>query len=670
MSNLLKSKIFFGVMIVAVVLVAGAFTAEAAYTHTVTLKQGSSGAQVSSLQTTLGGLAVDGNFGPMTKAGVMAFQSTNGLVADGVVGPLTGAALAGAPVMTGGTYPAGCSSASGFSTTTGLSCGLSLPAGCMPGYLFSTTTGASCTGGTTPIAPLAGGAGSVTLTELSSPSNAVKVGEGEVATQVFGLEYEADDDSDLSLTNIKITLSTAGTGSNKLNRYAKNVSVWYNGVKVGSALASEFSEDSNVYTKSISLSNVIIRAGLKGNVYIAVDAVDNLDSADVGSAANTWTLTVSSTRYQDALGVVLTDSTASIVNTFIFNSLASTADLELKVNLASNTPVASTVKVSTTTDTNKVELLRFTMKAQGSAMVIDQIPVSFTTSGTLFETTSNVTLKVGSKVFNESIAAGTSATTLWGNASTVGTASTAIRIFNNLNLQLAENETITGIVLADINDVEALVFVEGNTLLASLTSAIVAATSDSSATSQYIDVEDVNGDQLVTGDRTGSAIGNQMTFRSTGVNTVMGTPTYANTTDTNGLITSVTYTIPVAVTAFGNTLYIGQSAQLATAATASNAFALVVETAALPTTESTSATTSITLSSSNATIETNGFRLDDGQTKNFTVTVTMTAGTDNTSHRFRLDTIRTFTEAGLVTATNSDLLPTENYRTGFQYINN
>src|SRR3989338_7551394 len=162
MSNLLKSKIFFGVMIVAVVLVAGAFTAEAAYTHTVTLKQGSSGAQVSSLQTTLGGLAVDGNFGPMTKAGVMAFQSTNGLVADGVVGPLTGAALAGAPVMTGGTYPAVCSSASGFSTTTGLSCGLSLPAGCMPGYLFSSTTGASCTGSpSTPTGPLAGTAGTI-----------------------------------------------------------------------------------------------------------------------------------------------------------------------------------------------------------------------------------------------------------------------------------------------------------------------------------------------------------------------------------------------------------------------------------------------------------------------------------------------------------------------------
>ncbi len=63
-----------------------------------TLKQGSSGAQVKTLQTKLinwgymSGKA-DGIFGPKTKAAVIYFQKRNGLVADGIVGTKTAQAL-------------------------------------------------------------------------------------------------------------------------------------------------------------------------------------------------------------------------------------------------------------------------------------------------------------------------------------------------------------------------------------------------------------------------------------------------------------------------------------------------------------------------------------------------------------------------------------------------
>lgn len=62
------------------------------------LQPGSTGAQVAALQTQLKALGfypdgVDGNFGPGTKAAVIAFQQSKGLSADGVVGPNTVAAL-------------------------------------------------------------------------------------------------------------------------------------------------------------------------------------------------------------------------------------------------------------------------------------------------------------------------------------------------------------------------------------------------------------------------------------------------------------------------------------------------------------------------------------------------------------------------------------------------
>jgi peptidoglycan hydrolase-like protein with peptidoglycan-binding domain len=73
------------------------------------LRQGSSGAEVRSLQETLNfvmraqlipgmndvPLQVDGLFGPLTKARVVKFQTAAGLKADGIVGPKTANALVG-----------------------------------------------------------------------------------------------------------------------------------------------------------------------------------------------------------------------------------------------------------------------------------------------------------------------------------------------------------------------------------------------------------------------------------------------------------------------------------------------------------------------------------------------------------------------------------------------
>ncbi len=125
MSKLLKSKFLLGVVFVAIMFVGVAAisveTASAAdCSITTTLRQGSTGDQVKCLQAIVGATA-DGKFGPKTKAAVIAWQSSVGLVADGIVGAKSRAVISGGTV--GGTFPAGCTSTSGFSPTTGLSCG-------------------------------------------------------------------------------------------------------------------------------------------------------------------------------------------------------------------------------------------------------------------------------------------------------------------------------------------------------------------------------------------------------------------------------------------------------------------------------------------------------------------------------------------------------------------
>jgi N-acetyl-anhydromuramyl-L-alanine amidase AmpD len=60
----------------------------------VLLFRGSEGPEVAQLQRQLGGVTVDGDFGPETEAAVRAFQRrTPGLKVDGIVGPATAAAL-------------------------------------------------------------------------------------------------------------------------------------------------------------------------------------------------------------------------------------------------------------------------------------------------------------------------------------------------------------------------------------------------------------------------------------------------------------------------------------------------------------------------------------------------------------------------------------------------
>ena len=132
-------------MFVGVVAVKANTAAAASCTITTTLRQGSKGAEVKCLQAALG-LTADGSFGPKTKAAVVAWQKTANLTADGIFGAKSRAAWMGSST----TYPAGCTSSTGYSSTTGLPCSGSTtttyPVGCASASGYSSVTGLPCTG--------------------------------------------------------------------------------------------------------------------------------------------------------------------------------------------------------------------------------------------------------------------------------------------------------------------------------------------------------------------------------------------------------------------------------------------------------------------------------------------------------------------------------------------
>ncbi len=384
MSKLLKSKFLLGVMVVVALVAFGAITANAAYMHTVTLKQGSSGAQVMALQQALGNLVADGAFGPLTKAAVMAYQSANGLVADGVVGPLTGAALSGADSVA-----SGCSAGQVYNPMTGALCSSgALPAGCLPGYAFSPTTGVSCTPGAAPSGPLAGGAGDITLT-LRGTYSSEEVGEGEEDAKVIHVDVEADDDSDVELNSVKVEFFQATTADDRdLPDYASEVSVWLNGKEVGRADTSDFTESSNYFSKSISLSGAIIRAGDEDELVIAVSANNSLDSGDIDTDA--WQVDVINVRFTDAAGVTTTEAGSAAATAgagtfgklFDFASFATANDAELTLTLEDDE--INDVHLLDSDDTLDTDhaILSVLFDASGDSNIwVDELQVTVTTTG-------------------------------------------------------------------------------------------------------------------------------------------------------------------------------------------------------------------------------------------------------------------------------------------------
>ncbi|MCF7834026.1 MAG: peptidoglycan-binding protein [Candidatus Pacebacteria bacterium] len=404
MSKLLKSKFLLGTMLVVALLVVGAFAstanAQSACSLSSTLRVGSMGAEVSCLQTKLG-INADGKFGPMTKAAVMSYQASKGLSADGVVGMMTRSSLAGSTVVVGN-LPAGCTSTSPFSSTTGLSCAVaaSSVAGCMPGYAFSPLNGASCTGGETPAnTTLTGGAGDASIVETSTDVE-TNVNEGASDVKVHGFKVTADG-SDIAVTNLKVSLVADGASSSsyRLNHYADSVSVWMGSKKVGSADVSEFAKDGNTYSKTIALSDAVVKEGTsnKATFYVTVDANDNIDSTDFNA---TWTMTASSIRFKDGTGVILTDD-YSKTSSFQYQSLSSSGDVKVVVSKGTGSPATQNVEVSDTSSTD-VLMLEFKIKATGADVTFDtlNITTALTTAGadTYSDIVGELQMKNGSNV--------------------------------------------------------------------------------------------------------------------------------------------------------------------------------------------------------------------------------------------------------------------------------
>jgi len=327
------------------------------------LQQGMTSDNVKNLQIKLGVTPTSGYFGPITLAAVKTFQTAHGIINTGYVGPLTRAALNGLYCPTT-TYPAGCTSAVGFSTTTGLSCAGTttvLPEGCTSTAGFSPTTGLSCAGTTT--TTVAPAEGTLTVTQYTIPASAtVTVYGGGTNVEVAAYKMKATG-SDIRVKRVLVQVGMADA-SDFPWRDLSSMSLWD-----GATLLKEVAVNSTNFTEVTWATTY--QFSFDGLDFLLAKDAEKIISLKV-SALAVPLYKNSITTLIPANGVRGVDTTnlnvygpATTLTAYSFDTAAADAP-SVTLSAAADNPLEGNV-IGSKTAVTRVDLLKFNVKVENIA---------------------------------------------------------------------------------------------------------------------------------------------------------------------------------------------------------------------------------------------------------------------------------------------------------------
>jgi len=402
---------------------------------------------------------------------------------------------------------------------------------------------------------LNGSVGDITRADWISALNNEKVGEGENNIKVAGLEIEAGQDSDIRLISAKIEVENTDAGSSKKPRdFMKSVGVYFDGTKVATIDGDEFFDDTgDTWTKTVSFpSSSIIRMDGVKKLEFAVSALDVIDSADHDS--DTWQFSVINVRFVDGQGAITTDSSTGDIaldgltdRPFDFRSYAGAADLELNLTKGSDHPKARIVEVASESDTEGVLLFSGTLKNEGDdAVMVKELAFNIATAtANLGDSVNSLTLEID----------GTDVQSIDPGSADCTAATATVCTFDDVDVDFNDGESKSVKLFAEVAGSENQ---EGAQVKATLTM------SDAGNV-----VEDMNGDNLAAGDKTGSVTGDFQAFYSWALGLELISTTASKTTG-DSTPDLGTFTIKFRATAFGGSVFVqeGCSGDLATSGSA------------------------------------------------------------------------------------------------------
>lgn len=572
--------------IVAALGIAFAFSAvaaSAATTYTRDLTIGSTGADVVSLQDTLvakGFLVIPANvskgyFGSLTKTALMNYQKSVGIApALGYFGPLTRAHFNNM-----GSTPAG-----------------------------------DDNGDDDEDSELQGGEGDIKDFDiLGNPSN-TDLDEGET-DEVLGFEFEAED-SDIRLERVEILASSTNSGSQSDDPwdYIESARLMADGEELAEVtdLDDEDSWDEestdDTWTFRFEDVNFVVEEDETAKFYVEFTSVDNLDSDDE-DAEFQISINDDGLRVVDGEGIDIEegDSTDTAEVTF-----AGEVNGDLESNIDEDDNEDRIVFVDEDSETEGVEIMRFTIESNEGDNTIDELQVSLATTTatntTLASVISSLRLEVdGDEISSESIPSGTGTSTV---------------TFEDLadDFVVGEDEEVEVVVYADIEAQEGN-YGEGYEFRAAVLGA-------------GIDAEDANGDNVTVSE---NVYGGDIELRVDGVTFEFVS---ATETRTNGSVSgdadSVEFKITFEVTAEGDDIYVDGDTVAGVSSPTTGTDGVAWSTSTDSTTGTGSLTAIVTAAdgykSSDSSAGSNKyFKVSDGNSRTFTLTVSIPAGADNTT---------------------------------------
>jgi len=330
------------------------------------LQKGMTSDDVKNLQIKLGVTPTSGYFGTITFAAVKTFQTAHGIINTGYVGPLTRTALNTLYCTPTTAYPAGCTSAVGFSTTTGLSCAGTttvLPEGCTSTTGFSPTTGLSCAGTTTTTVGPSYGTLSVVTYPVSNPQTTLF---GGTTYETVAGQYKATG-SDITIKKVAVQITDANQTTFPWQAFTA-ISLWDGATKLAEVSVTQanliemvFAHD---YVLNISGLNWVIPNGTQKVLTVKATTVSNAVAAvTFAGTGNTYavTLLANGLVYNDTAGVTYTTATGANVAVAALRIAAGQASTITTTSAVDN-PLAGNV-IGSTSATTKIDVLKFNVKA-------------------------------------------------------------------------------------------------------------------------------------------------------------------------------------------------------------------------------------------------------------------------------------------------------------------
>jgi hypothetical protein len=602
----------------------------ASYTFSNYLSVGSTGADVSALQSFLmtngysipslaSGAAQPGYFGSQTQAAVEAYQTANSIPNTGFVGPLTVASLnKGGTAMTGtGSVSMACPA--GFTCTPVVT---TAPATCPAGYTCTSattgaTTGGSVSTGTSITTP--GVSGTLTISQSGSVANGATFNTGQIVN-VAGFKLQSGP-SDMQVNTITADFNVRPwlyfSSFSLVNQSTGQVLVPAIPLSAASFTEITASED---YRITISGLNFVVPHAQTVNIVIEGQALSGI-SQNMGTYIDVIGATV---RSLDGTGITDTESltalpvpyanTTSPYGSVLYNG-NQTANLIASIDPTS--PNAQVIQTQTGSVTQNVPLAVFDVQAQNNTATLQGLTLNLVVAALAGPTPASPTL---ANVFN-TIQLQAAGNTYYGTitASSTNAMAGTVTFNSSVNIPLPLSQNVPLKIVANVNQ-----GVNNVTVTASLvTPSVTGVSSNFVGVDANYNTPNVNANGTIS-----SAV---TTFSTNAAVTVtagsIGTPTYTNTTvaNTSGY-TAVTWPFTFTVAAGTSAVYVSATPSSAVTLNTSLAGTPGVSGAAsstIPTSISGGSTIPGDTNSNLGTNATGSFIVPSNSSRTFTVNVTL-----------------------------------------------